>query len=153
MRARAKRMGRPVKAAPKSGTVWLSHRVPAKLKGMLEAAAVKNGTTLSAEAARRLEQTFKLPETMKSLAIPLHAVALTEEARKTTWWDDLDTCQDVLGLITAFFRRFGPPEIKNTWPPGDALWATVSQQYDRWLDQIIQSFTVTPSKRPKGEQP
>jgi hypothetical protein len=149
-----KRIGRPLKAAPKTGVVLLGLRVPAELKRKVDAAARKSGRSQSEEAARRLELTFKLAETEEPLAILLHVIAIVERARGTTWRDDPDTCEIVVGLTDAFFRQYGNPQFNSRVPTRHSMeWDSLVHSYfDPLLRDAIRTFAAPPPRKVEGEQ-
>jgi hypothetical protein len=135
--------GRPRKAVPDRQTVPLGLRVSGELKSKLEEAADANGRSQSQEAEFRLRRSFEIEDRRRDLALLLDLIASVEALVKRSWKDDPIVCRTVMGLADAYFRRFGPDELKGEEPTDFEERRSYEQSLDSFLIAISGAVTAS----------
>lgn len=121
---KTKRTGRPRKAAKSDEKVSLGLRVSGSLKAQLEEAADRNGNSQSQEAEDRLRASFLTEDAREDLDLLFRIIGIQryffrdeKNPDGRTWRNDPEICAETMGWADAYFRYFGPQEIRDKPPP------------------------------------
>jgi hypothetical protein len=151
-REKSKRIGRPIKPAPKgAASVSLGLRIPADLKVKLDKASLASGRSQSDEAARRLNHTFDMETVMeeaREMRIVAHFIAAIQEGTNgKTWRDDPETCRRVVAYVVEFFKQYG---VKGDNMPTELELAEAAKGMRAYMD-LIKPAVSRDAAHHKGE--